>query len=59
MARGIPADEARRLVVRGFFAELVQQIGVADIEERLLAKIESRAGGVRLMTARPSYAPAG
>ena len=29
LARGIPADEARRLVVRGFFAELVQQIGVA------------------------------
>ncbi|MFF3497007.1 Fe-S cluster assembly protein SufD [Streptomyces sp. NPDC002795] len=39
MARGIPADEARRLVVGGFFAELVQQIGVPDIEERLLAKI--------------------
>ncbi|AOR35007.1 Fe-S cluster assembly protein SufD [Streptomyces fodineus] len=40
MARGIPQHEARRLVVRGFFAELVQQIGVTDIEERLLAKIE-------------------
>ncbi|MET9446529.1 Fe-S cluster assembly protein SufD [Streptomyces cinerochromogenes] len=40
MARGIPEHEARRLVVRGFFAELVQQIGVADIEERLLAKID-------------------
>ncbi|MEV5729280.1 MULTISPECIES: Fe-S cluster assembly protein SufD [Streptomyces] len=40
MARGIPEHEARRLVVRGFFAELVQQIGVADIEERLLTKIE-------------------
>ncbi|MDT3396072.1 Fe-S cluster assembly protein SufD [Streptomyces sp. B1866] len=40
MARGIPADEARRLVVRGFFAELVQQIGVPDVEERLLAKID-------------------
>ncbi|WP_329397823.1 Fe-S cluster assembly protein SufD [Streptomyces melanogenes] len=41
MARGIPATEARRLVVRGFFAELVQQVGVADVEERLLAKIEA------------------
>ncbi|MCD9873931.1 Fe-S cluster assembly protein SufD [Streptomyces guryensis] len=41
MARGIPADEARRLVVRGFFAELVQQIAVPDIEERLLARIET------------------
>ena len=41
MARGIPADDARRLVVRGFFAELVQQIGVTDIEERLLEKIDA------------------
>lgn len=40
MARGIPAGEARRLVVRGFFAELVQQIGVDDIEARLLEKID-------------------
>ncbi|MFF9375182.1 Fe-S cluster assembly protein SufD [Streptomyces griseoluteus] len=40
MARGIPEHEARRLVVRGFFAELVQQIGVPDVEERLLVKIE-------------------
>ncbi|MEU0999047.1 Fe-S cluster assembly protein SufD [Streptomyces tibetensis] len=40
MARGIPKHEARRLVVRGFFAELVQQIGLPDIEERLIAKIE-------------------
>ena len=40
MARGIPEQDARRLVVRGFFAELVQQIGLPDIEERLIAKIE-------------------
>ncbi|PZH15123.1 Fe-S cluster assembly protein SufD [Streptomyces sp. NTH33] len=40
MARGIPEQEARRLVVRGFFAELVQQIGVADLQERLIAKID-------------------
>ncbi|MEU3182678.1 Fe-S cluster assembly protein SufD [Streptomyces sp. NPDC006923] len=41
MARGIPETEARRLVVRGFFAELVQRIGLPDLEERLLAKIEA------------------
>jgi Fe-S cluster assembly protein SufD len=41
MARGIPESEARRLVVRGFFAELVQQIGLPDVEERLLAKIDA------------------
>ncbi len=40
MARGVSEKDARRLVVRGFFAELVQQIGVPDIEERLIAKIE-------------------
>ncbi|MFI6844502.1 Fe-S cluster assembly protein SufD [Kitasatospora sp. NBC_00085] len=40
-ARGIPADEARRLVVRGFFAELVQQIGVAEIQDQLMEKIEA------------------
>jgi Fe-S cluster assembly protein SufD len=38
-SRGISADEARRLVVRGFFGELVQQIGLPDLEERLMAKI--------------------
>jgi Fe-S cluster assembly protein SufD len=41
MARGIPTEEARRLVVRGFFGELLQQIGVPDVEERLTAKLES------------------
>ncbi|MET9933638.1 MULTISPECIES: Fe-S cluster assembly protein SufD [unclassified Streptomyces] len=41
MARGIPETEARRLVVRGFFAELVQQIGLPDVQERLIAKIEA------------------
>ncbi|WP_328539410.1 Fe-S cluster assembly protein SufD [Streptomyces sp. NBC_00344] len=40
-SRGIPESEARRLVVRGFFAELVQQIGLPDVEERLLAKIDA------------------
>ncbi|MET7363128.1 Fe-S cluster assembly protein SufD [Streptomyces sp. NPDC005562] len=39
-SRGIPEEDARRLVVRGFFAELVQQIGLPDVEERLIAKIE-------------------
>ncbi|MEV0282446.1 Fe-S cluster assembly protein SufD [Streptomyces sp. NPDC050610] len=45
MARGIPADEARRLVVRGFFTELVQRIGLPDVEERLLARIEQELEG--------------
>ena len=39
-SRGIDADEARRLVVHGFFADIVRKIGVADIEARLLSTIE-------------------
>ena len=39
-ARGIPEDEARRLVVRGFFADVVRQIGVPELEEQLMAKVE-------------------
>jgi Fe-S cluster assembly protein SufD len=39
-ARGIREDEARRLVVRGFFADVVRQIGVPELEEQLMAKVE-------------------
>ncbi|KQY43699.1 Fe-S cluster assembly protein SufD [Cellulomonas sp. Root137] len=39
-ARGIPETDARRLVVRGFFAELIHEIGVPSIEERLIEAIE-------------------
>jgi Fe-S cluster assembly protein SufD len=41
MSRGIPADEARRLVVRGFFAEVIQRIEVPALRERLLNAIEA------------------
>lgn len=40
-ARGIPEVEARRLVVRGFFAELIQQIDVPEIRAHLTASIET------------------
>lgn len=39
-ARGINELDARRLVVRGFLNEIIQQIGVESIEERLNASIE-------------------
>ncbi|WP_310527661.1 Fe-S cluster assembly protein SufD [Nocardioides sp.] len=44
-ARGIPADEARRLVVRGFFHEVLQQIGIDELEARLVAKVEQELEG--------------
>ncbi len=40
-SRGIPELEARRLVVRGFFVDLVHAIGVPDVEARLLGLIEA------------------
>jgi Fe-S cluster assembly protein SufD len=40
MARGIPEDEARRLVIRGFFAELINQIEVPQLRERISEAIE-------------------
>lgn len=40
-ARGIPELEARRLVVRGFLNEIIQQIGVSEIESRLTEAIEA------------------
>ncbi|HEX6870118.1 MAG TPA: Fe-S cluster assembly protein SufD, partial [Micromonosporaceae bacterium] len=44
MARGIPEPEARRLVVRGFFAELLDKIPVVALREELAATIEARLG---------------
>jgi Fe-S cluster assembly protein SufD len=43
-SRGIPEDEARRLVVRGFFADVVERIGVPDLEQRIMTAIEARLG---------------
>ncbi|QEW02956.1 Fe-S cluster assembly protein SufD [Microbacterium lushaniae] len=39
-ARGIDEEEARRLVVLGFLSEIVQRIGVPDLETELTAAIE-------------------
>ncbi|MET0976245.1 MAG: Fe-S cluster assembly protein SufD [Leifsonia sp.] len=48
MSRGITEEEARRLVVRGFLTEIVQQIGDADLEARLQVSLETELTGVRL-----------
>ncbi|WP_392542027.1 Fe-S cluster assembly protein SufD [Oryzobacter telluris] len=45
MARGIPEDEARRLVVRGFFASVVARIGVPEVQEHLMEAIELELSG--------------
>ncbi len=40
-ARGIAEDEARRLVVLGFLAEIVQKIGIDDLQSELIEAIEA------------------
>ena len=40
-SRGIEEAEARRLVVHGFFADIIRRIGVPDVEARLLAAVEA------------------
>lgn len=39
-SRGIPEEEARRLVVHGFFVDIIRRIGVPEIEQRMLAEVE-------------------
>jgi Fe-S cluster assembly protein SufD len=39
-SRGIPEDQARRLVVRGFFGEIIARIAVPAVAERLTEDVE-------------------
>ena len=48
MSRGIPSTEARRLVLRGFFAELLRNIKIDTIEERLMARIDRELSQVHV-----------
>jgi len=41
MARGIPEDEARRLVIRGFFGQLIARIAVPELRDRITTAIEA------------------
>jgi Fe-S cluster assembly protein SufD len=40
-SRGVTADEARRLVVRGFFAAIVNRIGVVAVQDHLMGAIDA------------------
>ena len=44
-SRGSPAEQARRLVVRGFLADVIARIPVAALRDRLLASVDARLGG--------------
>jgi Fe-S cluster assembly protein SufD len=40
MSRGVAMADARRLVVRGFFNEIVSEIGNSEIQDRLMTRID-------------------
>jgi Fe-S cluster assembly protein SufD len=46
MSRGIPMNEARQLVIRGFFNEIVNLIKNDEIEERLMNRIDTQLSKV-------------
>ena len=41
MARGIPYEEARRLVIQGFFGELLAKIEVGEVRDRVAQVVEA------------------
>ena len=41
MARGIPREEARKLVIRGFFGQLIGQLEVPELRDRITAAVEA------------------
>jgi Fe-S cluster assembly protein SufD len=46
MARGIPFAEARRLVIRGFFSQLIDTIDVPELRDRITEAVEAELTGV-------------
>ena len=48
MARGIPEDQARRLVIRGFFSEIVSKLQLPEVEERIMGRIDQELNSVTL-----------
>jgi Fe-S cluster assembly protein SufD len=40
MSRGISVEDARRLVVRGFFNEIISEIGDDEVQDRLMQRID-------------------
>ena len=57
-SRGIDSETARRLVVRGFFADVVQHIGIPALQDELMASIDARLGALPALDEQPVGQPA-
>ena len=53
-ARGIPEDEAKRLVVRGFFADVIREIPLADLRDAMSAAIEQELAATDYASPTPT-----
>jgi Fe-S cluster assembly protein SufD len=47
LSRGIPKHEAIRLVIFGFFGEVLDQLELKDVRLEMVAAIEQKLGGIR------------
>ena len=47
-SRGIPESEAKRLVIRGFFLEILSKISIESIEERIMERIDADLSKVEI-----------
>ncbi|HMR50320.1 MAG TPA: Fe-S cluster assembly protein SufD [Arachnia sp.] len=57
-SRGVPEREARRLVVHGFFWDIIRRIGIESIQEKLLERVEREIDAVESAgAARPEAQP--
>ena len=43
-SRGVPENEARRLIVEGFFAPVIERIPIEETRERLIDEIGKKIG---------------
>jgi len=57
-ARGIPEEQARRLVVRGFFGEVISKIAIPEVRDRLTDAIETELAQAESETGPESRATA-
>jgi Fe-S cluster assembly protein SufD len=51
MSRGLPRDDAERLIVRGFFERVVEKVAHADVRRRMLSALEPRIGTIGALEA--------
>jgi len=50
-SRGLPRDEAERLIVRGFFERVIEKVADADVRHEMLRALEPRIGSIGTLEA--------